>query len=104
MRNILIIEGGAAIESSLASTFEQLNCTPTYVANIAQAKRLGFNGFQLLISDLVLEDGLGVELVSQQHSCPVIILSKTKDSASIIEAMRAGIADFIISPCHRART
>ena len=98
MRNILIIEGGAVSESSLASTFELLNCTPTYVANIAQAKRLGFNGFQLLICDLVLDDGLGVELVSQQHSCPVIILSKTKDSASIIEAMRVGIADFIVSP------
>ena len=98
MSNVLIIEGGAVSESSLAPAFAQLDCTTTYVASIAQAKRLGFNGFQLLICDLVLDDGLGVELVSQQHSCPVIILSKTKDSASIIDAMRAGVADFIISP------
>lgn len=98
MRNILVIEGGAADESSLASTLTQLDCTPTFVADIAEAKRLGFNGFQLLICDLTLADGLGIELVSQQHSCPVIILSKTKDSASIVEAMRAGVADYIISP------
>ena len=98
MKNVLIIEGGAVSESSLAPVLDYLDCTATYVASIAEAKRLGFTGFQLLICDLTLADGHGVALVNQQHSCPVIILSNTKDSASIIDAMRAGVADFIISP------
>ena len=98
MRNVLLIEAGAVNEASLAPVLEHLDCTATYVASIAEAKRLGFNGFQLIISDLILADGLGTELVSQQHSCPVIIVSETKESTAIIDAMRAGIADFIISP------
>ncbi len=60
------------------------------------------HGASLLVTDLQLTDGKGLDLIKQTRklskSMPIIVISGDSDPASIIEVMRENVQDYIIKP------
>ena len=55
--------------------------------------------FDVVLLDLILPDGNGIELLEQLGKTPVVILSDLGSDLNIIEGFSAGAADYIVKPC-----
>ena len=58
---------------------------------------------RLLITDIELTDGDGIEAIRQIRSCssiPVIVLSKNNSEWMKVEALNAGADDYVVYPCN----
>ena len=65
-------------------------------------RRLAAGGFDLVITDLKLPDGTGLDAVRLIHgkdrSLPIIMMTSYSSLESAIGALRAGAVDYIIKP------
>lgn len=58
-------------------------------------------GFELILLDMMLPDGMGTELcekIRRKSFCPIIFISCLDDSATKIEALKMGGDDYITKP------
>ncbi|TGK86983.1 response regulator [Leptospira noumeaensis] len=62
----------------------------------------GFSSIDLIVTDLVLPDGTGKELILEVRktnpNIPIIVVSAAEDSQSIIDVMRENVQDYCIKP------
>ncbi|TGK53968.1 response regulator [Leptospira kanakyensis] len=62
----------------------------------------GFKSVDLIVTDLVLPDGTGKELILEVRktnpNVPIIVVSAAEDSQSIIDVMRENVQDYCIKP------
>ncbi|MCW7481485.1 hybrid sensor histidine kinase/response regulator [Leptospira kanakyensis] len=62
----------------------------------------GFKSIDLIVTDLVLPDGTGKELILEVRktnpNVPIIVVSAAEDSQSIIDVMRENVQDYCIKP------
>lgn len=57
--------------------------------------------FDIILMDVMLPDGSGIELCRQLrewHSCPIIFISCLDDNSTIIQALELGGDDYIVKP------
>lgn len=98
-RNILIVEDNDALRDSLVEYFSAAN-NVTACPSLTDAKAAAHNGaFDVVLLDLILPDGNGVELLELLGKTPVVILSDLGSDMNIIEGFSAGAADYIVKPC-----
>jgi len=85
-------------------------------ASITEAKAIfGVEEFDLVVSDIVLSDGSGIDLLrfirGQQGKCPVVMVTGYPNIETAAEAVRLGAYDYLAKPvkknalldvCHRA--
>ncbi|MCW7462309.1 ATP-binding response regulator [Leptospira limi] len=62
----------------------------------------GLNNYDLLLVDLILPDGSGIDLVREirkiNSHIPIIVVSSESESKSIIEVMKENVQDYLIKP------
>ncbi len=98
-KNILIVEDGDNLRNSLTEYFSQTNnvtACPTLKSASAAATA---NEYDIVLLDLILPDGNGIELLEYLRQTPVIILSDLGADENIIDGLTAGAADYIVKPC-----
>lgn len=101
--NVLIIDDEPDIIELLAITLERMGLNTFSAGTIAQAKNLlNKHKFNLVLLDLRLPDGSGLDLISEiQHSypnTPVAMVTAYGTIEIAIEALKKGAFDFIVKP------
>ena len=103
MISILIIDDEAGILSFLQRGLSQYAGMLETAGNLKMANELISRcHFDLIISDIRLPDGSGVEWLTkireEGHQTPVIFMTAYADLATAIEALRVGAVDFLMKP------
>jgi two-component system, NtrC family, response regulator PilR len=101
---LLIVDDEASLLEFLSLLFRQEGYHTTTAGSVAAARQVlaEGEGFDLLLCDLYMPDGSGMDLlreVRQQHpQTSVIVMTAYTSTGSAIEAMRAGAYDYLSKP------
>ncbi len=101
---ILIVDDTPLTRETLRQILETDGCEVEAVADAALAlARLRAAPFQLLITDYLMPEMTGIELLALVRShkipCGVIVLTGHGDAQLALDAMKAGADDFVSKPC-----
>ena len=103
MAKILLVEDDPSLGSMLKTSLEFDSYSVEWAQNIGDGKvLLAKQMFDLLILDLNLPDGSGIDLAKAlqkaKSELPIIILTAMGDEETIITAFNAGVLDFMEKP------
>lgn len=103
MPSILIIEDDLTFSLMLTTWLGKKGFEVKTVASVGDAKRrIETGGCDLILSDLRLPDGDGIEFlkwVKEKHSSlPVIMMTSYADIQTAVQAIKLGAADYIAKP------
>ncbi|MCB2229578.1 sigma-54 dependent transcriptional regulator [bacterium] len=102
MAKILVIDDEENIRRSLKSALERREHAVVTAANCAEARRFIGAEFDLVLLDVMLPDGNGVELLDEILSAvtppPVVMISGQADVDSAVSAIKKGAHDFLEKP------
>ncbi len=101
LRHILLVEDEDDHVELIARSFEALNLHPPQLARTIQEARQAINVSvpDLMIVDLTLPDGKGIELLPATKDdavFPIIILSGRGDEAIAVESIKRGALDYVV--------
>ncbi|MBA4743073.1 MAG: sigma-54-dependent Fis family transcriptional regulator [Azoarcus sp.] len=99
MRHILIVDDEAVIRGALRRLLEREGYRCAEAADLGEAReRCRDTRFDLIVCDLRLPDGEGIDLLAEAGETPVLIMTSYASVRSAVEAMRLGAADYIAKP------
>ena len=102
MQKILLLEDDAALGNGIRLALQSPEMRLTLCATLAQAREaLGQARFDLLILDVNLPDGSGLELldtVRKISRVPVILLTANDMEMDIVTGLESGADDYITKP------
>ncbi len=102
MENILLLEDDGALGSGIRLALQGPEVRLTLCATLAQARTaLAKGSFDLLILDVNLPDGNGLELLAEVRgagSTPVILLTANDMETDIVAGLESGADDYITKP------
>ena len=103
---ILVVDDDAGVRAMMGAALEQQGHVPHLAANGREAEAmLNRQVFDLVLTDIVLEDGNGLQLLERVHAqyphLPVVIVTAVHDISVAIEAMRRGAYDYLMKPFER---
>lgn len=98
MQHVLLVEDDDMHAELIRRAFEE---TPAIIITVArrleEAKSALRQGMpDVVIADLRLPDGQGIELCQGDRDCPVVIMTSQGSEADAVEAMRAGALDYVV--------
>ncbi len=101
--NILVVDDNASLARGLATFLRQEGHAPDVAASVAEAVgKLAGASFDLIITDLELPDGKGLEVIRRARMAvppPEVILMTAYGSVeSAVEAMKLGAMDYLTKP------
>ena len=99
---ILIVEDNSAISDGLKFSLEHEKFIVDITKNIKEAqKELKNNLYNLVILDIMLPDGDGIDLckyIKERQDIPVIFLTAKDSEGDIIKGLNVGADDYIVKP------
>ena len=103
MKSILIVENDVPFSLLLKNWLERNNCIIHNVSTLTDAKKsIIEHTYNLVLSNMRLPDGLGIELIkwiNDNHvTIPIIIMANNADIQSAVKSMKLGAADYIQKP------
>jgi putative nucleotidyltransferase with HDIG domain len=103
---ILIVDDEAPVRSMMGSTLERLGYDVQSAASgHAAMEIMERNTFDLVLADIVMEDGSGIALLDRVHGrqpqLPVVMVTAVHDISVAIDAMRRGAFDYVLKPFER---
>ena len=99
MNNILLIEDNEYIIKGIKYLLEAHNFKLTIAKNLKEATNLLDNKYDLIILDLMLPDGDGLEFYQEYLKNKTNLILTAKDDEDIIaSSLDAGVEDYIIKP------
>ena len=102
MQHILLLEDDAALGQGIRLALQSDTLQVTLCRTLAEGRRAWEQGaFDLLILDLNLPDGSGLDLlrqVRQADSVPVILLTANDLETDIVTGLESGADDYITKP------
>jgi DNA-binding response OmpR family regulator/two-component sensor histidine kinase len=106
---VLIVDDSLTVRMDLGELFENAEFSTTLCASAAEVREaLGLRSFSLVVLDVVLPDGDGLELLTAiKHAeatahMPVILLSSEAEVASRIRGLGAGADEYVGKPYDRS--
>jgi DNA-binding NtrC family response regulator len=98
-RRILVVEDEDIIRLSLVKLLQRHNYNVSEAVSVKSAlNTYNLNLFDVIISDLRLPGGSGVDLIDIAKDTPVIIMTSYASLRSAVEIMRKGAADYVSKP------
>ena len=104
-QSVLIIDDSLTVRMDLADAFEEAGLHPVLSATITQARdALSREKFDLVVLDVLLPDGDGVDLLRElrqlptEESPPVILLSGEAEVKDRIRGLKTGADEYIGKP------
>ena len=102
MQKTLLLEDDAALGSGIQLALQSQTMQITLCATLEQARcALSLSSFDLLILDVNLPDGNGLELLRQlrkSRDVPVILLTANDMEMDIVTGLESGADDYISKP------
>ena len=102
MRRILIVEDDDTLAQGIRMALQSTDVDIALCHTLAEAsKTLGGTSFDLLILDINLPDGSGVDLlkaIRQTDTVPVILLTANDMEMDIVGGLESGADDYITKP------
>ncbi|UCE23885.1 MAG: response regulator, partial [Candidatus Zixiibacteriota bacterium] len=102
MPRILIIDDEENIRTSLKSALERRGHSIVTAENIEQGRQYAAAGFDVILLDIILPDGNGLdllkELLEQDSRQIIVMISGHADIDTAVQAIRSGAYDFIEKP------
>lgn len=102
MNHILIVEDDIALSNGIVLALKDNNCIFTQAYDIAAAKKeMKSNSFDLVILDVNLPDGNGLDLLAEVRrtlALPIIVLTANDMETDIVTGFELGADDYITKP------
>jgi two-component system, NtrC family, sensor kinase len=103
---ILIVDDSLTVRMNLMETFEAAGLEATACANLAETRKaLATNRFGLVILDVLLPDGNGIDLLKEIRDTPsmretvVMLLSTESEIRDRIRGLTTGADEYVGKPC-----
>jgi DNA-binding NtrC family response regulator len=106
MLRALVVDDDATFQGALAELVREEGFDVTTVSTLADARAaLGTQVPDVVLLDLHLPDGSGMDLLHEQEDCPAEFVLITGDGSvdSAIDAIRHGAADYLTKPADMPR-
>jgi DNA-binding NtrC family response regulator len=102
-REVLVVDDEAGIRSALLAHFSREGWRVSLASGVREAEmRLAQTEYDLVVSDVRMADGSGVELLralrADDGRTPVVLQTAFGTVAEAVEAMRFGAADYLTKP------
>jgi len=103
---ILVVDDEAHVRSMIAATLERQGHEITLASGGREAlDALEQNSFELILTDIVMQDGNGLALLEHIHAenpnLPIIMVTAIHDISVAIDSMRRGAYDYVLKPFER---
>ncbi len=103
---ILVVDDEAHVRSMIAATLERKGHEVMLASGGREAlDALEQNSFELILTDIVMQDGNGLALLEQIHAenpnLPIIMVTAIHDISVAIDSMRRGAYDYVLKPFER---
>jgi len=103
---ILVVDDENHVRSMIGSTLERQGYDVQLAASGHEALEiLERNAFDLVLTDIVMQDGNGITLLdcihAQQPQLPVVMVTAIHDIGVAIDSMRRGAYDYLLKPFER---
>lgn len=98
MSRILIVEDEAIIRSALRRLLERHDHQVSEAGCVEEARTLGPDSFDLVLSDLRLPGDPGTEMITLAAPVPVLIMTSYASMRSAVDALKLGAVDYIAKP------
>jgi DNA-binding response OmpR family regulator len=99
---ILVVDDDAAVQSAVARALRSDGHAVTTASDLAEARELVAGGVDMIVLDLRLPDGFGLDLCRElrRESCnaPILVLTALSQVARRVEGLDAGADDFLAKP------
>jgi putative nucleotidyltransferase with HDIG domain len=100
---ILVVDDEEPIRTMMGATLECEGYEVELAASGREAmEALGRNAFDLVLTDIVMQDGNGIALLEhiqeQQPQLPVVMVTAVHDISVAIDSMRCGAYDYLLKP------
>lgn len=98
--NLLLIEDNEYIIKGLIYLLEQNGFKVDCAKKLSEAQNLDLPKYDLIILDLMLPDGNGLDFYHNylNRKVPTIVLSAKDEEEQVVNALDAGVEDYIIKP------
>lgn len=108
LEKILVLDDESSVRGVLADLLKELNYSVLAVPSIAQARLiLKQDAFDLIISDVRLNDGNGLEFLQEVKktypAMQLMVMTGFGSLDSAVEALRLGVFDYLVKPIDGAR-
>jgi putative nucleotidyltransferase with HDIG domain len=103
---ILVVDDETHVRSMIGATLERHGYDVQLAASGREAfETLERNSFDLVLTDIVMQDGNGIALLERIHAhqpnLPVVMVSAIHDISVAIDTMRRGAYDYLLKPFER---
>jgi two-component system response regulator PilR (NtrC family) len=100
---ILIVDDEADLRELLDITFLKMGLNSDCAANLAEARSLlAKNAYAMVLTDMRLPDGLGIELVREvaaaYRNTPIAVITAFGSADNAVAALKAGAFDYLSKP------
>jgi DNA-binding NtrC family response regulator len=102
--HILLIEDDRVDQMAFRRMFEEkcTHCTWRLAETIQEAKNiLERETFDLVVTDYMLGDGVGLEIIDQTNGAPVIVITGSGDEETAVKVLKAGAYDYLVKDMDR---
>jgi putative nucleotidyltransferase with HDIG domain len=103
---VLVVDDEAPVRSMIGATLQRQGYEVQLAISGSQAVEiLGQGTFDLVLTDIVMQDGNGIALLERIHvdqpHLPVVMVSAIHDISVAIDSMRRGAYDYLLKPFER---
>jgi putative nucleotidyltransferase with HDIG domain len=100
---ILVVDDEALVRTIIRATLEHQGYDVQLAASGREAlEMLAHNAFDLVLTDIVMQDGNGIALLecihAQQPNLPVVMVTAVHDIGVAINSIRSGAFDYLLKP------
>jgi putative nucleotidyltransferase with HDIG domain len=103
---VLVVDDETPVRAMIAAALERQGYTVELAGGGREAlEALELNNFNLVLTDIVMQDVNGIALLERIHSLqpdlPVVMVTAVHDISVAIESMRRGAYDYLLKPFER---
>ncbi len=96
--HILLVEDEPLILQNLCQMLERAHYTVSLASTLAEARTFLANKPHLVVTDVRLPDGQGLDLIEEFFCIPVLVMTSFGDTRDAVNAMQRGAVDYLIKP------
>ena len=95
---ILLVEDNEMIIKAISFLLEEHNYDVSVASTIKDAKEMVSKNYDLIILDVMLPDGNGLDFFKNYVDVPTLVLSAKDEEEDVVTSLDLGVEDYIIKP------